>query len=665
MMHLGVDTGGTFTDFVLLTRDGLRIHKVLSTPRAPEQAILQGIREMGLEDAVSRGEVRITHGSTVATNAALENKGVKTAFVTNRGFRDMLTLGRQTRRELYNLTPDQPPVPVPEPLCLETGGRLSARGDLIDPLTEDDIRSLTGQIRELAPDAVAINLLFSFLDDTAEKQLANALAPICYVSRSSAVLPVAGEYERGIATWLNACLGPLVSHYLQSLQKGVSPCHLAVMQSTGGTIAADQAADYAVNMLLSGPAGGLAGASYMGALQSGSINKTRLLTFDMGGTSTDVALIHGQIQLTDEGTIGPWPVAVPQVDMHTIGAGGGSIARQDAGGLLQVGPESAGADPGPACYGKGGTEPTVTDANAFLGKLHPDYFLGGEMALDMEASKAAIQKLAQSLKLSPEAAAQGILDIANEHMARALRVISIQRGHSLADFTLCCFGGAGGLHVCDIASILQMDKAMVPVHGGVLSALGMLTALKSRQLTHALIAPLDSIDKALIRDTIAGLVDRGTRALTAEGVDDQRIRQQVRLQLRYLGQTYYLDIPWQDSIGQAREDFHQRHEARYGHRLDQPVELVNVSVTLQAPQDKISLPELTDRPTARPTARTRIYLQNQWLTCDVYERELLAAGQDIPGPALVVEKVSTTLIADGWLASVDQWGNLLLSRISL
>lgn len=660
MMNLGVDTGGTFTDFVLLGKDGLKIHKVLSTPDAPERAILQGIKELGLENAILKGQVRITHGSTVATNAALENKGVETALVTNRGFADLLTLGRQTRKELYNLTPELPPVPVPPELCFETGGRLSAQGDLIVPLTDDDLKALCEAIKARQPKAVAINLLFSFLNSECEERIAAALEPYCYVSRSSAVLPVAGEYERGIATWLNACLGPLVSDYLQRLQQGVAPCHVAVMQSTGGTIAADQASDFAVNMLLSGPAGGLAGASYMGSKQSGT---AKLLTFDMGGTSTDVALIDGQIKLTDEGTIGPWPVAVPQVDMHTIGAGGGSIAFKDAGGLLQVGPESAGAAPGPACYGKGGTQATVTDANAFLGKLHPDYFLGGEMPLDLAAATRAIENLASQLGLSNEDTAQGIVTIANEHMARALRVISIQRGYSLEDFKLCCFGGAGGLHVCDIADNLGMTKALVPIHGGVLSAFGMLAALKTRQLTHSLITPLDDIDLKTIESAIQELSEQGKSALLAEGVNASQIQMSTALQLRYLGQTFYLDIPWRGDLNQARKDFHFKHQQRFGHHLEAAVELVNISVALQAPQETLTLPPLSPREAAQPTTQTQIYLNNTWVTCDLYERQQLAPQQHIAGPALIVEKVSTTLVAPSWQAQVDKWGNLNLEKV--
>src|SRR3990167_7435016 len=380
MLRLGIDTGGTFTDFVLLDAAGLRIHKVLSTPEAPERAILRGIAELGLREAVSEGRVRIVHGSTVATNAALEGKGVRTAFVTNRGFADLLTIGRQTRRELYNLQPPLPQPPVPAELCFETDGRVDTQGQTLEPLTEADIAHLLEQLRAANVDAVAVCLLFSFLDPAAEQRLLAALSPHWFTSISSAVLPESGEYERGIATWLNAALGPRVQQYLTRLQEGVAPCPLAIMQSTGGTLSAEQAGARAANLLLSGPAGGMAAARFI----SGQLDSSRLLTFDMGGTSTDVALIDGDIRLTNEGRIGPWPVAVPQVDMHTIGAGGGSIAWIDAGGLLQVGPQSAGAAPGPACYGRGGNLPTVTDANALLGRLRPDHFLGGRMPLDLD-----------------------------------------------------------------------------------------------------------------------------------------------------------------------------------------------------------------------------------------------------------------------------------------
>lgn len=653
MLRLGVDTGGTFTDFVLLDAAGLRIHKVLSTPEAPEQAILQGIAELGLQDAVREGGVRIVHGSTVATNAALEGKGVRTAFVTNRGFADLLTLGRQTRRELYNLQPPLPQPPVPAQLCFETGGRVDAQGQTLEPLTEADIAHLLEQLREANVEAVAVCLLFSFLDPAAEQRLLAALSPHWLTSISSAVLPESGEYERGIATWLNASLGPKVKQYLAQLRDGVAPSPLAIMQSTGGTLDTDQAGERAVSLLLSGPAGGMAAARFI----AGQLDSSRLLTFDMGGTSTDVALIDGDIRLTNEGRVGPWPVAVPQVDMHTIGAGGGSIAWIDAGGLLQVGPQSAGAAPGPACYGRGGTLPTVTDANALLGRLRPDYFLGGRMTLDLDAARRALQPIADRLGLSLADTAQGILSIANEHMARALRVISVQRGHDVRQFRLCSFGGAGGLHVCALADALGMDKALVPVHGGVLSAFGMVVAPAERQASRAL--------GGLLREqparSHAALETLKQEAITALGQGTgPAITLRPSLDLRYRGQRYFLNIPWQGDSQQAEDDFHAAHAARFGHQLPMAVEVVNARVQAQIAGEPVALPEWPAGPDAKPAQRCQLEGLGEVL---LYRREDLAQGQVVKGPALVVEAVSTLLIETGWQATPDRHGHLLLDRI--
>ncbi|MES9930618.1 MAG: hydantoinase/oxoprolinase family protein, partial [Candidatus Thiodiazotropha sp. 6PDIVS] len=440
---LGVDTGGTFTDFVLFRDHQVETHKVLSTPEAPEKAILQGINELGLE---SDGLI-LVHGSTVATNAALEGKGVQTLYIGNRGLADLLTIGRQARQELYNLQPDAIDPPVPAEYCLETGGRLGGDGRVVEPLSEEDLVILKGEIDRLNPQAVAINLLYSYLDDGFERLIESVVPEDVFCSRSSEVLPASGEYERGIATWLNSWVGPLVAGYIQRLSTELPGARLSVMQSSGEAIAAEQAAKQAVRMLLSGPAGGLVGAGFLAA-ESG---RSQLLTLDMGGTSTDVALFDGAPRLTREGHIGPWPVAVPMVDMHTIGAGGGSIARLDAGGMLLVGPESAGADPGPACYAGGGEEATVTDANLLLGRLREDAFLGGRMKLQREASEKVVGRLAQQMALSLEAVAEGIVRVANEHMAHALRVTSVQRGVDPRNYTLVSFGGAGGLHVCALA----------------------------------------------------------------------------------------------------------------------------------------------------------------------------------------------------------------------
>jgi len=675
MILLGIDTGGTFTDFVLVkgfqaNKIQLTIHKVLSTPSAPEQAILQGIDELGL-DFHSDEDFYIVHGSTVATNAVLEGKGVATAYITNRGLADVLTIGRQARRELYNLQPDPYPAPVPKALCLETGGRISADGEIVEPLLEADLDYLKKQLDAIKPKAVAINLLFSYLDDQFEKQIAGVIPPDIFVSRSSAVLPEIKEYERGITTWLNATVGPIVQGYLQRLSEGIAKeipdhtlfrSHISVMQSAGGTIEARQAADQAVHMLLSGPAGGMAGARYV----AGCTGKIRLLTFDMGGTSTDVALIDGELQLTNEGHIGPYPVAVPMVDMHTIGAGGGSIASIDPGGLLQVGPQSAGADPGPACYQQGGRLATVTDANLVLGRLRPDAFLGGTMNLDEAASRRAIEPLAKQLQLGVEALAEGIIRLANEHMARALRVMSVQRGIDPRQLTLVSFGGAGGLHVCALAEALSMRQALVPIHAGVLSALGMLVAPRARYISQTLNDLMENINDTELDKVMDTLVTPGKDALLQEGLIEQEIHIEPSVDLRYRGQSYTLNIPWMGkskTVGQ----FHVEHERRYGHRLSQPIELVTARVKVSGKSQAMKVSDaflIKDLSTpANANAPENVTLHGIKQPVPVMRRDSLSAQQVIVGPALITETVSTTFIQQGWEGEVDHIGNLVLNFI--
>jgi len=655
VLQLGIDTGGTFTDFVLFDGCSLRVHKVLSTPQAPEQAILQGIRELGL----STEGLRVVHGSTVATNAVLEHKGVRTVYIGNRGLGDVLTIGRQARRELYNLQPEPPRPPVPAEYCLEVNARIGADGSRINEFSPQDRTALLAAIEEIQPAAVAINLLFSFLDDSDERAIEDWLPEGLFVSRSSEVLPEYKEYERGIATWLNAWTGPLVAGYLQRLAQQLSPAPLAVMQSCGGTVSADRAGSKAVNLLLSGPAGGLTGARFIGQ-QAG---QSKLMTFDMGGTSTDVALIDGEICLTSEGHIGHWPVAVPMVDMHTIGAGGGSIASIDAGGLLRVGPESAGAVPGPACYGQGGRQATVTDANLVLGRLQPEAFLGGNMRLDHAAAITAVEQIAVPLKLSLEQAAFGIVALANEHMAQALRVISVQRGVDPREYVLVSFGGAGGLHVCALAEALGMSRALVPIHAGVLSALGMLAAARSRQMSRTVTGILEDFSDADLTAQLQALAAAGTDELLAEGVAAMDITTGFSLDLRYRGQSYTLNLPWQ-GISTTGEAFHALHEQRYGHRLSTPVELVNLRCGLQGVTPDISLPEIQESE-ATATTPAQIVMAEQTATVPVWPRSVLHAGQMINGPALVTETVATSWIPDGWQCAVDAVGNLLLERVNI
>ncbi|MEJ2592279.1 MAG: hydantoinase/oxoprolinase family protein, partial [Candidatus Thiodiazotropha sp.] len=463
------------------------------------------------------------------------------------------------------------------------------------------------------------------------------------------------EYERGIATWLNSWLGPLVAGYIERLRAGLPGSRVSVMQSSGEAIVAAQASRQAVRMLLSGPAGGLVGAAFT-AHVSGC---DKLLSFDMGGTSTDVALIDGAPRLTREGRIGPWPVAVPMVDMHTIGAGGGSLARLDAGGMLQVGPESAGADPGPACYGRGGSLPTVTDANLILGRLRPDAFLGGRMRLDLAAARQAVGALARQAGLTAEALAEGIVRVANEHMARALRVISVQRGIDPRGFTLVSFGGAGGLHVCALADALGMRRALVPVHAGVLSALGMLAARPGRQLVRTWPGLLGELADQQLLAALEALAGEGIQALENEGLKRDAIAATYSLDLRYLGQSYTLNLPWR-GCERTAVDFHALHEARYGHRMQAAVELVNLRVALAGPQIALDLPPVPRQAAAAPLE----WLGLEGIEARVprYERSALTGGQRIDGPALITEMASTTWLAPGWDCRLDDSGNLMLSR---
>ncbi len=656
---LGVDAGGTFTDFFYLEIGAdieVRIHKTLSTPAAPEQAILDGIAALGLHDLPEGARLTIIHGSTVATNAALEGKLARTAFVTNYGLRDLLSLARQTRPDLYTLQFPPSKEPVAEELCLETGGRFGADGAIVEALSQREIDTLIAQLKTLAPQAVAINLLFSFLDSQFEDQLAAAISsqlPDVFVSRSSQVLPVYKEYERGIATWLNAALGPVVHRYITRLRTQLPAVPLQIMQSNGETLPAEQAAESAVQLLLSGPAGGLTAMRWLGKQTATG----QVISFDMGGTSTDVALLSGELSITTEGRIDRYPVAVPMVDMHTIGAGGGSIARVDEGGMLQVGPQSAGADPGPACYGRGGEEATVTDANVVLGRLVSTGTLANGLQLQRDLAVAAVGKLAARIGLSVEETALGIIRVANEHMAKAIRLISVNRGHDPKQFLLASFGGAGGLHVCEIAEAMQMRRAIVPVHGGVLSALGMLAADQGRQFTRTVSTTLADAG-ADLEAVLSELETQGREQLLAEGLNNEMLQCRRSADLRYRGQSYPLNVPWH-SREKAGEQFAALHAQRYGYALREAIEIVNVRVNVFVPRDALRLPAY--KPVSgNKVVTTQVYGYDE--PVDVYQRDALPVDESFQGPAIVCEYAATTFVAAGWEFAVDRLGNIVLQR---
>ncbi len=656
-IRVGIDTGGTFTDFVVSDGARLRTHKLLSTPEAPQRAILQGLEELGLM-TTNRALLQVIHGSTVATNATLEGKGARTAFITNSGFEDLLLLGRQARTELYNLTPKAADNLFPHTSFFGIASRRAADGTVLAPLTTEAIADVQRRLDAFAPEAMAICLLFSYRDPSDERALAEALVPGCkFVATSAAVLPRYGEYERGIATWLTAFLGPLVEDYVEHLGRSLEPASCAIMQSSGRTLSVAHAARSAAHLLLSGPAGGVAAAADV-AIRRG---QPRLLTFDMGGTSTDVSLLDDGISLTNDGRIGPYPIAIPMIDIHTIGAGGGSLGWLDAGGMLRVGPKSAGANPGPACYMRGGEGATVTDANLHLGRLAADAFLGGNMRLDRAAATAALERLGKPLGMDADQTALGVIRIVNENMAQALRRVSLEKGRDPRNFILCGFGGAGGLHICALSASLGMDRVVLPGHAGVFSAVGMLAAAPGRELTQSLQSPVDDLSDEIVVQGFEVLAGRGRTALVAENVAPETIQYRRTLSLRYLGQSHALEIAW-TSLAEATREFEKLHRSLYGHCLQAPVELVDLHLSAFSKNPGTWAP--------KATSFTKVSTAQTYSHCVGYGRVPVLRWTDLTpsnvfaGPAIIVETASTTFLEPGWTAELDDEFCLWLQRQS-
>ena len=652
---VGIDTGGTFTDIVVLERGvnagGMRHCKVLSDPSDPSGPIVEGLKRMGLENK----QLQIIHGTTVGTNAVLEGKGARVAYVSSEGFADVLSLGRQEREHVYQLKQPETRPPVPEALCLEVSTRIAADSSLLSVASDEELAELKARLQELDVESVAINLLFSFLEPQQEQRIADQLGDKWFVSCSSKILPEVREYERGMATWLNASVGPVISRYLNRLQERLPHARIAVMQSAGTTIAADQAANQAVRLLLSGPAGGLAAARSIAA----QTDNPKLMSFDMGGTSTDVALFNGEIPLTGQCRLGSWPLSIPSVDIHTIGAGGGSIARVDKAGMLLVGPESAGASPGPACYGQGGTQVTVTDANLLLGRIPENTLLGGYLPLDLHAAEQAVSILANDMGCNVLEAARGIVRLANAHMARALRVMSVERGYDPADYALLCFGGAGGLHACDLAELLSMKRIIIPARSGVLSAMGMLVSEPGRELSQAVLASLKTLtDEDIGRRFQLLEADAGAQ-LTDEGCAPESLVFRHQLELRYKGQSATISINW-SAGGDHETAFHEAHTRASGLRLPHPVELVNIRLSARAPA---VLKSIDIRQNSGALTEGQVIHMPE-LACKVpmYHRTGLPPGESVQGPLLLTESDATAWIKPGWELRLDEWGNLLLQH---
>lgn len=659
-LRIGIDIGGTFTDFVIYDPDTQQIEtfKLLSTPSDPALAVLQGLNKIYSE----RGThcATIIHGSTVATNALLERKGAKVALVTTRGFRDVLQIGRQNRPALYDLFADPSPPLIPPALRFEINERVTHTAEILHAIDPEQVKALIPVLKEHSISAVAVCLLFSFLRPEHERAVAEKLRSAGFlVSLSSEILPEYREYERTSTTAVNAYVSPVLDKYLSHLEQALPPdTHLRVMQSNGGNISPVEARKFGVRCILSGPAGGVVGCEYVGNLLEPT-GGLRLIGFDMGGTSTDVSLIDGKSQVITDAIVGGCPVHIPLLDIHTIGAGGGSIAQVDAGGALRVGPESAGADPGPACYGHGDL-PTVTDANLVLGRLSAEHFLGGEMPLDGPRAHAVLAKLGRELNLTPEQTALGVVAIANAHMERALRLISVERGHDPRRFTLLSFGGAGGLHSADLARGLGIPRVLVPPVASTLSAFGMLAADVIKDYTLTVMLP-GSTSISDLSARLENLAERGYREILAESVPAERIRIERFLDMRYRGQSYELIVPFSNSV---YADFHHMHDHEYGYaNPNAPVEVVNLRVRAighGTPPPIYPRPVQGPDPIAAFLEPRRVVFTEGTLETPFYRGEALEPGNQIQGPAVVVRSDTTILIGVTDRAEVDQFNNLYL-----
>ena len=646
---LSVDTGGTFTDLVLLSGAALATLKLPSTPSDPAAAVLEGIRRLVPENT----PFLLLHGSTVATNALLERKGARVSLITNRGFEDILEIGRQNRPQLYALTGYRLPPLVGRDDRIGVAGRVGPDGEEIEPLDAAELQGLAERLR--SAESVAVCLLHSYANPSHEAAVAAALGDLTVpLSVSSDLIPEFREYERTSTTVVNAYVAPLMSRYLGRVASASRASRVAVMGSGGGTIPVERAASEPAHTVLSGPAGGVVGALTW-ARRAGH---DHIITFDMGGTSTDVSLCPGRPLHTKEFTIAGQPVALPVIDIHTVGAGGGSIARVDKGGALRVGPESAGADPGPVAYGRGGEEITVTDAHVWLRRI-PDYaFLGGERALHRDRVEEPLTRLASELGMGPDETAEGILDVADTAMEGALRVISVERGHDPAEFALLAFGGAGGLHVAELAARLGAARALIPPDPGLLSAYGMLAAPPEREASRTVLTSTDDARHSeRITSALTELAESAVRSLVAEGAQAQQILLERWVDARYRGQSFELRVAAEEWV----EAFHREHRTRYGYaREGTPVEAVTLRAIASAPGPSIEADRLATAGGPPPLATGLVRFRDSDHATAIAWRRDLFAGHVLDGPALVLEYSATTWIPPGWTLTVGEWGALHL-----
>ena len=658
LLRVAVDTGGTFTDCVWQERGRLRMTKVFSTPADPSQAVA---------DAVSRvcpaGGVVLLHGTTVGTNTLLQRKGARVAFVTTAGFEDSIEIGRQNRPKLYDLNFDRVPPLVPRDMRFGVEERVAPDGKILRQPSIEALRVLARDVHASGADSIAVSTLFSFANPEIERSIGRVLEELGLpLSLSHVILPEFREYERASTVVVNAYLQPVMQSYLQQLElrtrsrAKARSSRIFVMQSSGGITSLETAARQPARTVLSGPAGGMVGAAAMARLSGFE----RVITFDMGGTSTDVALVDGDPQPSNEGEIAGFPVRVPMLDIHTVGAGGGSLVRFDAGGALRVGPESAGADPGPICYGRG-TQPTVTDANLLLGRLQPDKFLGGSFALDLPRTRAIVTEWlrGQGWRSSLERFAEGVIRVVNANMERALRVVSVERGYDPREFALVAFGGAGGLHACDLARSLGIPRVLVPAIPGALSAYGILVSDIVRDYSRTMMLAVgDKVPLTAIRRQFEALEQRAKREFREEGWDGTLCFERSA-DLRYRGQGFELNVLF---VKDFVAGFHRQHQLRYGYNHpDREVELV--TLRLRASMKSARLPAIAaakHRKQMPGIVKQQVWFGGKNVKSAVYDRDVLLPGKRFRGPAIVTEYSATTVIPPGVTFLANNGGALLI-----
>jgi len=665
-IRVGVDTGGTFTDFVCEFNDRLQVFKLPSTPGDPSTAIVAGLKRIAELAGIRLGDIEVVHGTTVGTNALLQRRGARTALIATRGFEDVLAIGRQARPELYNLDAIRPPPLVPDRLRFGVRERIAASGEVLEALEDDQLDALVAKLKAAQVESVAISLLFSFVHPAHERRIAESVSSLNVpVSVSHQILPEYREYERTSTVTINAYLQPLMGSYLKRLAAHAPG--LRVMQSSGGSISAAAAADEPVRTILSGPAGGV-----VGALRSArSAGLENIVTLDMGGTSTDVALCdRAGLRMTNEAMVAGLPVAVAVMDIHTVGAGGGSIARVDEGGSLRVGPESAGADPGPACYGRS-MLPTVTDAHVVLGHFGGAGLLGGEFPLDEQRAREAISTLAADMskaagrKVRLTDAAQGVISVVNTNMERALRSISVERGYDPREFALLPFGGAGGLHAVDLARALRIPRVVTPTAAGALSAIGVVTADVVKDLSRTVMLEVGPGIEKKLEAAFRELEHTAGSALRKEGFSESKQRSERSLAARYKGQSFELGIKsTKGGSGKIAASFHRAHRARYGYAQESDVvEIVSTKVRSIGIVEKLKNPRVSNSRGGRgtkPHGSGVAYFDCAKHRVGIYRRDDLGGGMKLRTPCIVIEYSATTLIPARVKAQVDLLGNLII-----